>query len=1156
MMSYEKIEQLKSLVSETKRQDRLIFAGILLIPLIIGIFIAKSAKKKKKELITLKQNIISNIEKEHEVRTKEFNDNYNPTDAFITYHEKIELVKKCNSYLDDLQVLDKNKTLFDNDFNSSIKESIQTIALIKTKIVGDIKAETKIRIDDLKNTNTFDKYITYPDRIELVKKIYSYLSDLQVFEKNITHFNDDFNVFINKSIQVIASLNDKIIDNIEKETKIRINELIIGNSGSVDGTYIAKRVELVKKCNSYLEDLQVLEKNEIHFNYDFNNFIDSSIQAIASIRGKILSDIEKWVKDQSKKLMVVPEKCITHYEKVKFIKKCNSYLDNLQILKKNEIIHNEEFNDFIEESFQNIASIKGKILDNIEAETKIRIEELINDRYSITHTYFTYHKRVKFVEKCNSYLKDLKLFEEEKIVLSDEFCSFIDESIQKITSIKDVFENYNNSDFIEKRISRYDYLFKKSSFPLDQSQKVAVVTDDTHNLVVAGAGSGKTEVLITRIAYLIERKPDTIDTERILVLAFQNKAAREVHDRLDSRFGFDTKIKTFHSLGREILMESYRDSGMDAPRIADETEQQQFVLTIFNEKTKDNMFQNEIVNYMKAYGDSEIRKSKSDFDEKEQYYEYMRNLTYTALDGTKVKSEAEREILNFFVTHDLNGKRVKVLYERPAEWMEYKKENGDTHIPKPDFFFPDYNIYLEHWAIDEYGNVPEWFEGKNPAKDYKEGMEQKKKKFAEQEKYLLVETSNKDYIQINFIEILKDRLLKALNEKNPGKNFEFTHIAYDKLVNRVWEECVVSVRYLPHHIGNFITIAKTYNLTPAEIEQRIKNEFWSPKQIEFANIALNVYSSYENRLRAENKIDFSDMINLAVKNLKQNGSLYKNRFDHILVDEYQDISQQRYELIKSLIEKNDGCKLFCVGDDWQSIMAFSGSNLDFFVHFDQYFDHPAVTYLTVNYRSCKSIVDTGAEIIKHNGDAQLKKDAIAQNNSIKPIRVYISIHNSHFVNDYYTQIAQHCVITINGYLQKGYQEEDIMILSRIANSPIMKKKLQEYSKTYDVPISFENRLNKKIRFMSVHASKGLQARVVFLLNVVDGLYGFPCRKENPDIFEPATRGRKKDREEEERRLFYVAVTRSKEDLIIYSQIDSQSKFLGEIESHVIENLLN
>ncbi|TGC09384.1 UvrD-helicase domain-containing protein [Methanolobus halotolerans] len=804
-----------------------------------------------------------------------------------------------------------------------------------------------------------------------------------------------------------------------------------------------------------------------------------------------------------------------------------------------------------------LVKLKEKIIHEVKKENETRLKELADIYDSINTTYFTYHKRSSTIGKCDLCLDDLQFLNKHKTLFSNDFNKYINESIDAITILKNKFQTYDNTVFVEKRIAEYGYLFRKSPFPLDQSQKVAVVTDDTHNLVVAGAGSGKTEVLITRIAYLIERKPDTIDPDRILVLAFQNKAAREVHERLDSRFGFNVKIKTFHSLGFEILKEVHRDSGIDIPRVADETEQRQLVLSIFNEKERDSSFQNEIVNYMKAYGDSETRKTESDFDEKEKYYEYMRNLTYTALDGTKVKSEAEREILNFFVTHDLNGRRVKVLYESTAEWMAYKNKDGDTQIPKPDFFFPDYDIYLEHWAIDEYGNIPEWFEGTNPAKVYKEGMEQKKKKFAEQEKYLLVETSHKDFKQADFLEILKNRMLKALSEKNPGRDFEFTPISYERLVNRIWKECVISVKDLPHNIGSFITIAKTYNLTPEEIEQRIKTEPWSQKQIEFANIALNIYSTYEGRLHSEIKIDFSDMINLAVKNLKQNEELCKNRFDHILVDEYQDISQQRYELIRSLMDKNEGCKLFCVGDDWQSIMAFSGSNLDFFVNFDQYFDHPAVTYLTVNYRSCKSIVDTGAEVIEHNGNVQLKKETVTNNSSVIPVKVYTSTYDSKAVNDYYTQIVEHCIGTIKDYLLNGHNPKDIMILSRIAKSPIMVNKLRDCSKINNIPISFGASSANKVRFMSVHASKGLQARVVFLINVVDGLYGFPCKKENPDIFEPATRGRKKDTEEEERRLFYVAVTRAMENLIIYSQIDSESKFLREIkECVIVESLQN
>ena len=319
----------------------------------------------------------------------------------------------------------------------------------------------------------------------------------------------------------------------------------------------------------------------------------------------------------------------------------------------------------------------------------------------------------------------------------------------------------------------------------------------------------------------------------------------------------------------------------------------------------------------------------------------------------------------------------------------------------------------------------------------------------------------------------------------------------------------------------------------------------------FAYITLDIYEIYENELRSENKIDFADMINLAVKELKENEGLYKNSFDHILIDEYQDISAQRYELISELMRKNEGCKLFCVGDDWQSIMGFSGSDLDFFVNFHEYFDHPARTDLSINYRSCKSIVDTGAEIISYNKGSQIEKNTFAKDTDEKPIRIYVSNNSRKSLDKYYSQITNHCVISIKRYLDVGYEAKDILLLSRIGKNPMMQKWLMEHAKNMGVPISFDASKNpKKVSFMTVHKSKGLQAKVVFLLNVVDGLYGFPCEIENPDIFEPVILSSKRDRYEEERRLFYVAVTRSMSDLIIYTQKDSVSKFICEIENKV------
>jgi len=830
------------------------------------------------------------------------------------------------------------------------------------------------------------------------------------------------------------------------------------------------------------------------------------------------------------------------------------FLLSLFFLKKNYLINYSNY----------VYKILRSEKESIGEEVKVNIEKTISDLYKRyesykirRETYLTFHEKEKLINTCNNCLNTCSIFTNKCKLLDEPSNDFIGRSVEQLTHLLNEFKAYDNEDFIQERIQKYDYLFQKSPFPLDDSQKRAIVTDDTHNLVVAGAGSGKTEVLITRAAYLTERAPDGVDSKKILILAFQNKAAGEVKNRLGERFGIEAiEVRTFHSLGKKILEDACKISGKAIPELKFsgynfEKEFSSYVNSLFNSKETDGHFQKKILDYMKFYHDDEIINSKDDFEEKEEFYKYMKGLTYTALDDTKVKSEAERAILNFFLSQNLNGERIRIFYEHPAEWMAYTDASGGKKIPTPDFLFPDYDIYLEHWAIDRDCNVPDWFEGENPSEEYRKGMAMKIRKFSQQDKYFLVETTYYEFKETNFEITLTEKLTNALKAKYPDKDFEFTPAPYEQLVNRLSAECKATVKGLSFNIGRFITIAKTYNLSPKKIEQRLLTERWSAKQKMFASIALDIYKNYENKLVTENKIDFSDMINLAVKELKENQELCKDSFDHILIDEYQDISAQRYELIKELMKKNEGCKLFCVGDDWQSIMGFSGSNLDFFVNFHEYFDHPARTDLSINYRSCKSIVDTGAEIIVYNKGSQIEKDTFSKNKDERPIRVYISDYGRRSQYKYHSQIAKHCVDLMKRYLDEGYEAKDILLLSRIGKNIMMQNLLREYAEKMNVPISFDECKNpNKVPFMTIHKSKGLQAKVVFLLDVVEGMYGFPCELENPYIFEPATLSSKKDRYQEERRLFYVAVTRAMSDLIIYTQKDSVSKFVNEIENKV------
>ena len=768
------------------------------------------------------------------------------------------------------------------------------------------------------------------------------------------------------------------------------------------------------------------------------------------------------------------------------------------------------------------------------------INSLIVNRLNGYPTYLVWSVRDNWSTSLRGYGMVLNALAESKNELSKQTSA----STELVTKAQSIIESYNKK-FIALRRQRYKPLFQNPWVTLDDEQQTAIVTDDKHNLVTAGAGSGKTEVLVNRIAYLVKREPDTTEPERILALAFQRKASEEIEERLEKRFQISkAKVKTFHALGLEILNTAGKD-----PKLKFDTDAAYvgFIKSICDQAKSTPDFLDSIVRYMKSY-EPFVHKTEADFETKEEYYRYQNNLSYMTLKGVPVKSEAEKDIMNFFLSHRINGKDVKIDYEKRADWMAYTSQKGRVVVPRPDFYLPEYDVYIEHWAIDEKGNVPAWF-GENAKERYKYGMNKKKEAYQSHNK-LLVETTSGQYFAPDFLENLQKSVITTLEGRYVGQRFSFSDIPYEELVQKVYYELKVHIQDLPTQIANFITIAKTYDLDPNRIRQRLddKKRKWSKKQIAFADIALRIYEKYTESLRANGEIDFADMINLAIVELAKNDGLYRDVFDHILVDEFQDLSTQRYKLLKALMNKNARCKLFSVGDDWQSIMGFAGSNLDFILNFGDYFDHPATSSISTNYRSLKSIVDLGSEVIKYNGKAQVAKITKAKNPRIEPVELHADPTDKYDWEGYYGQMVDHCMNRVGEHLSNGYDPQDLMILVRIAKNPRLMNVLFEGAKAKGIKLATSRRNPKAVPVMSIHKSKGLQAKAVFLLNVIDHTYGLPCTLEDLDVFAPAIEGIPRPREEEERRLFYVAITRAKESLVIYTQSCRESKFIKEIKT--------
>ena len=331
---------------------------------------------------------------------------------------------------------------------------------------------------------------------------------------------------------------------------------------------------------------------------------------------------------------------------------------------------------------------EASIIFNLRNSINECINELEQKIQNITKhdSYLIYFEKNEFSCHAFEFIGGLKSIKKQKY-FPNNVINLASEAQEKTNKLLDKINHYNE-EFITREKKEYAELFKKGNIVFDDDQQSAVITDDKHNLVIAGAGSGKTEVLTTRIAYITKRKSGTVKPERILALAFQNKAALEIKERLKKRYGLDVEVRTFHSLGWKIITEAYKSNGVKAPKLKEECsndlEYQEYIQNLYNREIKEKDLQDKIIPFMENFGDNEIIKAKKDFKKKKEYYEYQSKLTYTALNGKKVKSKSEKEILNFFLKHNLNGNKIDIVYEKPAHWMKYVDKNGNVKIKSVD----------------------------------------------------------------------------------------------------------------------------------------------------------------------------------------------------------------------------------------------------------------------------------------------------------------------------------------------------------------------------------------------------------------------------------------------------------------------------------------
>ena len=350
--------------------------------------------------------------------------------------------------------------------------------------------------------------------------------------------------------------------------------------------------------------------------------------------------------------------------------------------------------------------------------------------------------------------------------------------------------------------------------------------------------------------------------------------------------------------------------------------------------------------------------------------------------------------------------------------------------------------------------------------------------------------------------------LKIIEDYKINKVIKGNYLGY--IIDEIFLSIVSNIdekmlKYFNNTITSFINLFKNYNYDISYFDSLCK-KYKDKKMLE---LIKKVYLIYQEELESSNSIDFNDMINYACDLINKKG--LKRYYKYIIIDEFQDISENRCELIKKIRDSTNS-KIFAVGDDYQSIYKFSGSKIDMITNFKKYFGHVKVIKLCNTYRNSYELIRVSTKFIMRNKN-QVKKKLNSNKSLYKPIKII-----------YYKKNMD---IKFNKLIEKI--DTNILVLGR---------------NNYDLSFVFNVENKDKYNFKTIHKSKGLEEENVIILNLSNNIYGFPNKKK--DDLSSLLLPKEKYLYEEERRLFYVALTRTKNYVYLFVDKDNPSIFVKEI----------
>ncbi len=637
---------------------------------------------------------------------------------------------------------------------------------------------------------------------------------------------------------------------------------------------------------------------------------------------------------------------------------------------------------------------------------------------------------------------------------------------------------------------------------LDGQQLTAIGMDVSTRLVIAGAGTGKTTTVVGLVKHLVQS--GRASPEEVLVLSFTNATVDDLSSRIMEAVGIRADVCTFHRLGMRILASCDGKvpfvSRIDLPS---------FVGDRILELASDSSYLRDLDSYLNF--DTRYQVDERDFKDSSDYERYISENPLYTMDGRKVKSLGEADIANWLIAHG-----IRFEYESPYPIDTRKSEYAQY---RPDFHISGMDVYIEYFGIGRDGSVAPFMRsrhGDDPSEEYRKGMEWK---------FELHATNGTRLIALYSYQRSEGTLLDDLESAVRGSGIPIQERDPTVTLSRLRETDSIVLGRISREFSTAITLiegrGRGFDLSSLQGSDRRESRILQRA----CRLVEPIYDAYRQELQMRGEIDFEDMLNLAAERVSS--GMYRHHLRYVIVDEYQDMSRSRYDLLRSLRESG-GFKLFCVGDDWQSIYRFNGSDVGYILDFERYWGPSEVLRIERTYRFSGELLRI-SNAFMNSSPNQVHKELVGDPGSDSVLRTI----TMRMVSEAVSGIPP---------------DESILMLGRFRHDVVSLEgggfQWRPCPDGRTLTVTPESDPSRRIVFMTIHGSKGMQADHVFVLNNRTGPGGFPDTRGESALIRSLLDG-SGSKADDERRLFYVAMTRARKATYLVVPEDGGSAFVKE-----------